>query len=83
MFALLLATIALTVPLAGAVLYGGTAPSKAFLFIGAVSQSDFVPVLMLVGALALLVTSTDASGERTPWAVFFVAGSLMVGFLGS
>jgi hypothetical protein len=59
-FALLLATTAVALPVSGALLYGAADLGEGIPFLGAVSRSDFVPVLMLVGALALLV---GTSGE--------------------
>jgi len=91
-FALLLAIAALVVPLSGAALYGGTAAfgsDTAFLFLGAISQSDFVPVLMLVGAFGILVASAGAAPRSTSLEVFsagviVAAGAtLALGYLGS
>ncbi|WP_421120238.1 hypothetical protein ACE2AJ_02580 [Aquihabitans daechungensis] len=70
--ALLLAVTALAVPLSGAALFGGTAAvgsDNAFLFLGAVSHHDFVPVLMLVGAFGLLVGATEGGRDASSLAV--------------
>ena len=77
--ALLLATTALALPLSGAALFGGFddgASGSAYLFLGAVSVQDFVPVLMLVGAFGLLVASSGPADERSSLASF-VAGVVL------
>lgn len=58
--ALLLAFGALAIPVAGAALSSNVAmPRSDYLFFGAISYYDFVPVLMLVGAFGLLVIGAD------------------------
>jgi hypothetical protein len=66
--ALLLALTALALPVSGAVIFGGVAApgsGSGFVFLGAVSVQDFVPVLLLVGALGILVTSSAGAAGRT------------------
>ena len=87
--ALLLALGALTIPVAGAILYSGTAPGGSFAFMGSVSLYDFLPVLMLVGALGLLVVLTGGDAPRTGVAaatavvVVLAAGVLALGYFGA
>lgn len=82
--ALVLALGALVIPVSGALLYGGVASGSEFVFLGATSQYDFVPVLMLVGALGVLVMTTGGAGAvRSPLATataatVAVAGGLLV-----
>lgn len=79
--ALLLGATALVLPLSGAVLYGSADASgsgTAWLFLGAVSIQDFVPLLALVGSLGILVVA-GGSGARTGLATFTAGMVLAAG----
>lgn len=87
--ALLLALGALVSPVSGAVLYGGTDPIATFVFVGAISLNDFIPVLMLVGAFGLLIVVQEGGAPRTGIAtavavlVALAGGVLALGYFGS
>ncbi|HWJ60360.1 MAG TPA: hypothetical protein VNS19_00195 [Acidimicrobiales bacterium] len=64
MLALLLAFGALAIPVAGAALTSAVSmPGGSQLALGAVSSYDFLPVLMLVGALGILVIGADGRSD--------------------
>jgi len=85
---LLLAATALIIPVSGAALYSGTSFAGGnALVLGAVGVYDTVPVLMLLGALALVVVSGPGPNARvatiTVGLVLAASAVLTVGYLGT
>jgi len=88
--ALLVALAALAIPASGAFLSVEGSSPVSYGFLGAVSLYDFVPVLMLVGALGLLVSGVRGrdTGRRgvgaTAGAVLALAGAVLaIAYFGS
>jgi hypothetical protein len=88
---LLLAVAALVLPLSGAALSSGFAmPGVDWWTLGAVSQYDFLPVLLLVGAFGVLVVVGDgrssagsARSRGTAMVVVLAAAVLAVAYVGA
>lgn len=86
MLALLLAFSALVLPVCGATLTSGfSMPGIDWWTLGAISQYDFLPVLLLVGAFGLLVVTGEgrtgaASSQATSTAVVLALAACVLGF---